>query len=86
MTRNQGNLLILENQSSDGAGGRPHRPGENRSERERGIVAVGPLAHGGVVVLGLVVAHQLQDEHSVRRTDAALSIGVDVLVGRDAVV
>ena len=50
------------------------------SERQRGILAVGPFAHGGVVVLGPVVAHQLQDEHAVRRTDATLSIGYDFLI------
>ena len=63
-----------------------HTENPDSLERERGILTVGPLAHGGVVVLGLVVADQLQDEHAVRRTDAALSIGVDVLVGRYAVV
>ena len=49
---------------------------------QRGVVPVRPLAHRGVVVAGLVVAQQPQREHSVRRTDAALSIGQHVLVGR----
>ena len=54
---------------------------------QRCVIPVGPLPHRGVVVLGcLVVAHQLQDEHAVRRTDAALSIGVNILVGGDPVV
>ena len=48
---------------------------------QRGVVAIGPLPHGGVVVLGLVVANHLQDEHAVRRTDTALSIRIDLLVG-----
>ena len=42
-----------------------------------------PLAHGAVVVAGPVVAEEPQREYSVRRTDAPLSIGYDVLVRRD---
>ncbi len=46
---------------------------------------VGPLTHGGVIVLGLFVAQKPKDEHAVRRTDAALSIREYLLVGGDAV-
>ena len=44
------------------------------------VLLVGPLTHGTVVVLGILESHQLQDEVSVRRTDAALSIGVHSFV------
>ena len=54
---------------------------QGQLEFQRCVFAIGPLPHGGVVVLGLVVANQLQDEHTVRRTDAALSIRIDLLVG-----
>ena len=52
---------------------------------QRRVFHVGPFAHGAVVVLGLVVPHQLHDEHTVRRTDTTLSIRVDILVRRDAI-
>ncbi len=48
------------------------------------VFHIGPLAHGAIVVLGLAVAEELQDHHTVRRTDAALSIGEDVLVRSNA--
>ena len=54
------------------------------SDLQRSIIAVGPFTHGGVVVFRLVVTDQLEDEHTVRRTDPALSIRVDFLLGRDA--
>ena len=48
---------------------------------ERRILAVSPLAHRTVIVSRAVIAEQLQYENSVRRTDAALSISYDFLVG-----
>ena len=51
---------------------------------ERSIRSIGPLAHRAVVVASPVVAEEPQRKHSVRRTDAALSIRNDVLVKRDS--
>ena len=51
---------------------------------ERRILTVSPLAHRAIIVSRAVVAEQLQDEHSVRRTDAALSIGDDFFFRRRA--
>ena len=47
-------------------------------------MAVCPFAHRAVVVAGFVVAEQFEDEYSVRRTDAALSIGYDFFFRRRA--
>ena len=49
------------------------------------VFLVGPLAHGGVIVLGVFVAEKPKDEYAVRRTDAALSIREYLLVRGDAV-
>ena len=47
---------------------------------ERCILAVSPLSHRAIIVARALIAEQLQDKHSVRRTDAALSICYDFLV------
>ncbi len=44
------------------------------------VFPVSPLTHGTIVILGILESHQLQDEVSVRRTDATLSIGINCLV------
>lgn len=56
-----------------------------RLDLQRSVLHVGPFAHGAIVVLSVVVSHQLHDEHTVRRSDATLSIRVNVLVRRDAI-
>src|SRR3972149_8146901 len=48
------------------------------------VVAVAPLAPGAVVEPHIVIAQELQREQAVRRTDACLSVGDDLLVRRDA--
>jgi hypothetical protein len=48
------------------------------------IVTIGPFTHRPIVITHAVVTQQLQDKQSVRRTDAALSIGDDFFVGRNA--
>ena len=47
----------------------------NPLHHQRGVVAVRPFPHGAVVITCSLIAKKLQDEYSVRRTDAALSIG-----------
>ena len=47
---------------------------------ERCILAVSPLSHRAIIVACALIAEQLQDKHSVRRTDTALSISYDFLV------
>ena len=50
------------------------------------VLPVGPLSHGAVVIFCIGVAEQSEDEHAVRRTDAALSIGIHFLVGGYAII
>jgi hypothetical protein len=50
---------------------------------ERRVAEVRPLTHGSVVVPNVLVAQQRENKHSVRRTDAALSVGDDLLLGVD---
>ena len=56
------------------------------SDFDGGVGAVAPFGPGTVVVAGVGVAEELEDEGAVRRTDSGLSMGVDALVGGDAVV
>ena len=49
---------------------------------ERRAFAICPFAHRAVVVSCSVVTQELQNKHSVRRTDATLSIGNNLLVRR----
>jgi len=51
---------------------------------QRRVVAVGVLAHGAVVHADVGLAQKGQGEGSVRRTDAALSVDVDLGLGRNA--
>ena len=51
---------------------------------QRRVVAVGVLAHGAVVHADVSLAQKGQGEGSVRRTDAALSVNVDLGLGRNA--
>ena len=39
------------------------------------IFPICPFAHRGIVILGPVVAQHLEQENTVRRTEASLSIG-----------
>ena len=47
---------------------------------ERRILTVSPLSHRAIIVARAGIAEQLQYEHTVRRTDTALSISYDLLV------
>ena len=47
---------------------------------ERRIFAVSPLSHRAIIVARALIAEQLQDKHSVRRTDTTLSISYDFFV------
>ena len=51
-------------------------------DHQRGVITVGPLAHGAVVIARSCIPQELQNEESVRRTDACLSIRDDFFVGR----
>ena len=60
------------------------RPSASGLHPQGRVFAVGPLSHGAVVVAYAVAAQRGQDERSVRRTDASLSIGDALLVRRYA--
>ena len=50
---------------------------------QREVLAIAPFGPGGIVIAHLVKTEQPQGEQSVRRTDAALSIGDDLTLGSD---
>ena len=50
----------------------------NFSKGQWSVVPIRPLTHGAVVISGPPIAQQIEDEHTVRRTDAALSISDDL--------
>ncbi len=54
----------------------------NFSKGQWSVVPIRPLTHRSVVVSGPLVAQQIEDEHTVRRTDAALSISDDLFFRR----
>ena len=57
--------------------------GDYRLPLDRAREIVAPLAPGRVIVPCARVPQQLKDEESVRRTNAALSVGDHVLVRGD---
>ena len=57
---------------------------EYRLPLDRTGEVVAPFAPGTIIVPCARIPQQLQNEESVRRTDAALSVGDDVLVRGDS--
>lgn len=57
-----------------------------RLDDQGGCFLICPLSHGSIVVLGIFVAEKTEDEHTVRRTDPALSIREYLLVWCDSIV